>query len=415
MSVNTRHPEGAKHFDVAIVGAGAGGIATASSLLKRDRNLRIALVDPADMHFYQPGWTMTGGGIFNAQDTGRPMASVIPDRTTWIKQAVAGFDPDNSCLHLDNDDRLYYDRLVVAAGIKLNWAGVEGLVESLGRNGVTSNYSIKTCSYTWELVKNLKGGRALFTQPPMPIKCAGAPQKAMYLSADAWLRAGVLNNVDIEFFTSTPGLFGVAAYVPALMEYVDKYGANLNFQHTLTKVDGDAKVATFQKADGETINTGFDMIHVCPPQCAPDFIAESPLADDGGWVDVNPDTLQHNRWENVWALGDCVNTTNAKTAAAARAQAPVVAVNLLHHAGKEPNHAHYNGYGSCPLTVERGKVVLAEFAYGGELVPSFPKFIINGERPSTLAWLLKARLLPWIYWNAMLKGREWMAEPIHQV
>jgi sulfide:quinone oxidoreductase len=415
MSVNTRHPEGAAHYDVAIVGAGAGGIATASSLLKRDSSLNIALIDPADMHYYQPGWTMTGGGIFKAHQTGRPMASVIPKRTTWIQQPVDGFDPENSTLHLGDGSKVYYDRLVVAAGIKLNWSGIEGLIETLGRNGVTSNYSIDTCSYTWELVQGMRRGRALFTQPPMPIKCAGAPQKAMYLSGDAWTRSGVINDIDIQFFTATPSLFGVAAYVPALMEYVNKYGADLNFQHTLTKVDGDKKIATFAGPEGETVETDFDMIHVCPPQCAPDFIASSPLADAAGWVDVNPDTLQHTRWENVWGLGDCTNTTNAKTAAAARAQAPTVAVNILHHMGRAPHHAHYDGYGSCPLTVERGKVVLAEFGYGGKLQPSFPKFVINGERPSRAAWILKAQMLPWIYWNAMLKGREWMAEPIHQV
>ncbi|MEY2908353.1 MAG: hypothetical protein RLZZ602_876, partial [Pseudomonadota bacterium] len=310
---------------------------------------------------------------------------------------------------------LDYDRMVVCPGLKLNWDGVEGLVDSLGSNGVTSNYSYKTAPYTWELVQNLKSGRALFTQPPMPIKCAGAPQKAMYLSSDYWYRQGLINQIDVQFYTSTPGLFGVAAYVPALMKYVEKYGADLNFQHTLTKVDGANKVATFTNSEGATVESEFDMIHVCPPQCAPDFIRESALADEAGWVDVDQNTLQSTRFENVWSLGDVMNAPNAKTAAAARAQAPVVAINLLHHAGKMPNLCHYDGYGSCPLTVEKGKIVLAEFGYGGMLKPSFPKFIIDGEQPSHLAWLLKAKVLPWIYWEAMLKGREWMTNPIHVV
>ncbi len=176
-----------------------------------------------------------------------------------------------------------------------------------------------------------------------------------------------------------------------------------------------SKIATFTTAEGETVESDFDMIHVCPPQCAPDFIKHSPLADDAGWVDVNPDTLQSSKYDNIWALGDVTNAPNAKTAAAARAQAPVVAVNLLHHAGKAPYHSHYNGYGSCPLTVERGKIVLAEFGYGGKLLPSFPKWILDGEQPSALAWRLKAQALPWIYWEAMLKGREWMVKPIPQV
>lgn len=402
------------HFDVVVVGGGSAGIATAASLIKRDRRLNIAIVDPADRHFYQPGWTMVGGGVFDAKITARPQSSVIPRGCAWINQAVEGFDPSNNTVYLTDSGRLQYDRLVVCPGLKLNWAGVEGLETWLGTRGVTSNYSIKTAPYTWDLVRGLKSGKALFTQPPMPIKCAGAPQKAMYLSADHWTRSGVIDAIDLHFYTSTPGLFGVSAYVPALMQYVNRYGAELHFQHTLTAVDGDKKIATFKGPDGEITETDFDMIHVCPPQCAPDFIRQSPLADEAGWVDVNPDTLQSSKFDNIWGLGDVTNAPNAKTAAAARAQAPVVAVNLLHHAGKGDHVAHYNGYGSCPLTVERGKIVLAEFGYGGKLLPSFPKWLLNGEKPTRLAWMLKAQILPWIYWEAMLKGREWMVKPVRQ-
>ena len=399
------------HTEVAIVGGGAAGIATASSLLKRKPSLDITIIDPAEMHYYQPGWTMVGGGIFNLPQTGRPMASVMPRAVTWKKESVEAFEPDQNRICLSSGQTLSYDRMVVCPGLTLNWSGVEGLAETLGRNGVTSNYSYKTASYTWELVQSLRSGRALFTQPPMPIKCAGAPQKAMYLSSNYWLRQGLLKDIDVSFYTSTPGLFGVAAYVPALMKYVEKYRAALHFQHTLIKVDGDTKIATFRDESGNHHEVGFDMIHVCPPQRAPDFIRESALADEGGWVDVDQHTLKSKRFDNIWSLGDVMNAPNAKTAAAARAQAPVVAHNLLQHAGKVDGISHYNGYGSCPLTVERGKIVLAEFGYGGALLPSFPKWLIDGQEPSSLAWLLKANVLPAVYWEAMLKGREWMVSP----
>jgi sulfide:quinone oxidoreductase len=397
-------------FDVAIVGAGAAGIAAAASLKNRERHLSVALIDPAEMHYYQPGWTMVGGGIFQAPSTARSMASVVPRDVSWIQQSVHEFQPDDNTLWLDDGSSVVYEQLVVAPGLQLDWAGVEGLTENLGRNGVTSNYAYHTAPYTWELVQNLRSGTALFTQPPMPIKCAGAPQKALYLSADHWRRQGCLPSIDIEFCTSTPGLFGVADYVPALMEYVNRYGAQLNFQTTLTRIDGEQKIATFNGPDGES-EKPFDMIHVCPPQCAPDFIKRSPLSDDMGWVDVDQSTLQHKRFNNIWACGDVMNTPNAKTAAAARAQAPVVAMNLLAYRAGDSQLAGYNGYGSCPLTVERGKIVLAEFGYGGALLPTFPKGILNGLRPSRFAWHLKADLLPWIYWHAMLKGREWLTKP----
>jgi len=399
-----------QYFDVAIVGAGAAGIATAASLKKRQRHLSVVLIDPAETHYYQPGWTMVGGGVFQAPSTARSTASVVPSNVAWIQQSVQDFQPDDNMLSLEDGGTVCYEQLVVAPGLKLDWDGVEGLSENLGRNGVTSNYAYHTASYTWELVQNLKSGTALFTQPPMPIKCAGAPQKALYLSADHWRRRGCLQSIDVEFCTSTPGLFGVADYVPALMEYMDRYGVQLNFQTTLTRIDGAQKIATFTGPDGEC-EKSFDMIHVCPPQRAPDFIRHSPLSDEQGWIDVDQATLQHKRFSNVWSCGDVMNAPNAKTAAAARAQAPVVATNLVAHRAGHPQLARYNGYGSCPLTVERGKIVLAEFGYGGALLPTFPKGILNGLRPTRLAWHLKADLLPWIYWNGMLKGREWLASP----
>ena len=402
-------------YDVVIVGAGAGGIATASSLISRKSDLSVAIIDPSDVHYYQPGWTFVGGGVFQARDTAKTMASLIPQGVKWINAAVAAFEPKNNAVILDGCRVIKYDRLVVAPGLKLDWDAVEGLSDTLGRNGVTSNYRYDLAPYTWQLVQEMESGRALFTQPPMPIKCAGAPQKAMYLSADAWYRRGVLKNIDVQFMNAGGVLFGVKEYVPALMEYVKKYDATLNFFQNLVSVDGDAKKATFKVAkpdtDPEMVTVDFDMMHVCPPQTAPDFIRVSPLADAAGWVDVDQATLRHKTFDNIWSLGDVMNAPNAKTMAAARKQAPTVAENICADIDGGSPVAQYDGYGSCPLTVERGKIVLAEFGYGGALKPSFPKFVIDGTKPSRVAWFLKEKMLPSIYWQGMLKGKEWMAKP----
>ncbi|WP_347880892.1 TIGR01244 family sulfur transferase [Acinetobacter baumannii] len=401
-------------YSVVIVGAGAAGISVASSLLCREPHLDIVIIDPADTHYYQPGWTMVGGGIFKPQVTARSMVSVIPSKVKWMKAAVAGFDPEHNQVILEGCQPIQYKALVVCPGLKLNWHGIEGLVETLGKNAVTSNYRYDLAPYTWELVQRLKGGKAIFTQPPMPIKCAGAPQKAMYLSADYWLKQGKLKDISIHFYNTGAVLFGVKEYVPALMQYVEKYGTELHFNHQLVKVDGSAKKAWFKVVNDENaalVETDFDMLHVVPPQQAPDFIRASTLTDEAGWVSVNPQTLQHTQHANIFALGDVMNAPNAKTAAAARAQAPIVAVNVITQLKGEQNFCEYNGYGSCPLTVERGKIVLAEFGYGGKLLPSFPKWVIDGQKPSRLAWLLKEQILPPIYWQGMLKGREWMVKP----
>ena len=415
LEVPSTPPEGARpgKADIVVIGGGSAGLATAASLLERDATLDIVVIEPRDTHDYQPGWTMVGGGVFDVAETRRAEASVIPAGVRWIKGAVASFQPERDAVTLEDGSTIGYRALVVAPGIALDWAAVDGLPETLGRNGVTSNYSYDTAPYTWELVRSLKGGTALFTQPPMPIKCAGAPQKAMYLSCDHWRRAGVLREIDVQFHTAGAVLFGVKEFVPPLMEYVDRYGIDLAFESTLIAVNGADRTATFREQAGE-VTKSFDMIHVTPPQRAPAFIARSPLANEAGYVDVDQASLQHVRYANIFGLGDGGSTPNAKTMAAARKQAPVVAENLIALLAGKPPQAVYDGYGSCPLTVERGKILLAEFGYGGKLLPSFPSWIIEGTKPQRLSWLLKSEALPWIYWNAMLKGREWMAQPQHR-
>ncbi|WP_300381063.1 bifunctional protein tyrosine phosphatase family protein/NAD(P)/FAD-dependent oxidoreductase [Henriciella sp.] len=396
--------------DVLIIGGGAAGISTASSILKRRGETDTAIVEPKTEHYYQPGWTLVGGGVFSRKQTERPMDSLMPEGVKWIRSACTGFEPDRNQVVLEDGTRIGYRILVVAPGLKLDWEGVEGLRDTLGKNGVTSNYLFDMAPYTWELVQSLRGGKALFTQPPMPIKCAGAPQKAMYLACDAWKRRGVLKDIDVSFHNAGGVLFGVKEYVPALMEYIKAYGIDLAFNQTLVAVDGPAKKAWFDVKDAEGNVTrqehSFDMLHVCPPQTALDFVAKSPLANDAGWVDVDAETLQHKQYGNVFGLGDAGSTPNAKTAAAVRKQAPVAAHNVVRALDGQAPTAVYSGYGSCPLTVERGKIVLAEFAYGGKLEPTLPKWMLNGERPTRAAWFLKEKMLPWIYFDMMLRGKE---------
>jgi sulfide:quinone oxidoreductase len=400
--------------DVVIIGGGAAGISTASSLLKRRPGLDIVIVEPREHHYYQPGWTLVGGGVFRREETERSMASVMPKGVEWVRSACAGFAPERNEVILEDGTRVHYRTLVVAPGLKLDWNAVDGLQETLGKNGVTSNYKFDLAPYTWELVSTMRGGRALFTQPPMPIKCAGAPQKAMYLSCDDWKRRGVLGNMEVHFHNAGGVLFGVDEYVPALMEYVDQYKINLNFNENLIAVDGAARLARFRVTEGEEVREEtreFDMLHVCPPQTGHDFMKRSPLTNDAGWVTVDDQTLQHKSYGNVFGLGDGGSTPNAKTAAAVRKQAPVAAHNVLRALdGKVPN-AVYDGYGSCPLTVERGKVVLAEFVYGGKVAPSFPVWLFDGKKPTRAAWFLKEKMLPPVYFEGMLKGREWLAGP----
>ncbi len=395
----------AKHHQIIVVGGGNAGISVSAQLLRRNGNLDIAIIEPSDKHYYQPAWTLVGGGDFDILKTVRPMESVMPPKVKWIKERCASFQPEENQITLANGEKLTYDFLIVAAGIQLDWDKVKGLKETLGKNGVCSNYSYETAPYTFECIKNLKQGKAIFHNPHTPVKCGGAPHKIMYLAADYFRKHGVLDKIDIQYWSGAAKLFAVPKYEKTLLEVVKRGNIKLNFMQKLEEIDAQNKRARFvgigeNNKDQETW-VEYDMIHVTPPQSAPDFIKTSPLANAGGWVDVNVNTLQHNKYKNIFSLGDSSSLPTSKTGAAIRKQAPILVANLMSAMEGKPLVASYNGYTSCPLVTGYGKLVLAEFDYNQQPQETFP-FDQSKERWSM--YQLKRHVLPWLYWNKILKG-----------
>ncbi|MEQ1530368.1 MAG: FAD/NAD(P)-binding oxidoreductase, partial [Methylococcales bacterium] len=378
----------------------------ANNMRRQNSTIDIALIEPSEKHYYQPGFTIIGGGAYTLRQTTRNEKDLIHPTVTWIKDYAETFQPESNTVTLRSGDAISYDYLVVCPGLQLDWQKIQGLKETLGKNGVCSNYSADYVEYTWECIKNMQSGTALFTQPAMPIKCAGAPQKIMYLAADRFRKKGILDKVNVEFCNTGPAMFGITFFARALDKVVKGYGIKTNFSHNLIAIDGPGKTATFEAIDSDgnkrLVSKTFDMIHVTPPQSAPDFIKNSPLANAAGWVDVNEKTLQHNKYRNIFGLGDAGSTPNAKTAAAVRKQVPVVVDNIRNLINSKEVHEGYDGYGSCPLTTSLSGVLLAEFSYGGKVTPSFPW--LDPRISRYIWWLGKTMGFPWMYWVLMLKG-----------
>lgn len=395
-----------EHHTLLIVGGGAAGVSVANNMRRQNAKIDIALIEPSEQHYYQPGFTIVGGGAYTLKQATRNEKDLIHKSVKWIKDYADTFQPEENSVTLRSGGTLTYDYLVVCPGLQLDWDKIKGLPGTLGKNNVCSNYSPKTAEYTWECIQQIKSGTALFTQPPMPIKCAGAPQKIMYLAADRFRKRKILDKFNIEFCNAGPAIFGIPFFAKALMKVVAGYGIKTNFGHNLVAIDGAAKTATFETADSEgnkqQVVKTFDMIHVTPPQSAPDFIKLSPLANAAGWVDVHEKTLQHNKYPNIFGLGDATSTPNAKTAAAVRKQVPILVDNILHLINGKAVEEKYDGYGSCPLTTSLSTVMLAEFAYGGKVTPSFPW--LDPRKNLFIWWIGKKIGFPWMYWHLMLKG-----------
>lgn len=400
-----------KRIHIVIVGGGTAGISVASSLVRQpnESEVMITIIEPSDKHYYQPAFTLVGAGVYTLDKTCRNEQRLIPSGVEWIKESVDGFDPENNKINLESGSSMQYDYLVVCPGLELNWGKIEGAKEALGKNGVCSNYSQDYAEYTWSCLQNLgSGSKALFTQAPLPFKCPGAPQKIAYLAADHLRKKGILDKCDLSFFTHSSAMFAVPFFAKELKKVAARYGINVYFQHNLITVDGENKKATFEVVggdkQGEKITMEFDMLHMTPPQSPPAAVKTSPLANEAGYVDLNQNTMQHIKYSNIFGLGDAGSTPNSKTAAAIRKQAPIVVKNLLVLINGGSLDEGYDGYASCPLTTAYGKVMMAEFIYGGKVTPTFP---LDPRKERLSYWWIMTTGLPIMYWHYMLKGYEW--------
>jgi len=392
------------HHQIVVVGGGTAGISVAARLTRGWFNQRdVAVIEPADTHYYQPLWTLVGGGVVPKEITGRPMKSVMPKRVRWIRDAVSEFEPNKNLIRTRDGRVITYDWLVMAAGLQLNWDKIPGLKEGVTKNGVCSNYSYETVDSTWQNIRNFKGGTAIFTMPSGAVKCGGAPQKIMYLADETFRKTGVRERSQVIFTSPLANIFAVERYRKTLEEIIKRKQITCHFREELIEVLGDRREAVFRNLDsGETITRSYDMLHVTPPMGPPTFIAQSSLADKDGWVDVDRETLQHKKFPNVFGIGDCSNLPTSKTGAAIRKQAPVLTGNLISAIHSRTMSGKYRGYTSCPLVTGYGKLVMAEFDYDKQPEETFP---IDQSKERWSMWLVKRYLLPQLYWHGMLKGR----------
>jgi len=394
------------HHDFVIIGGGNAGISVAARLL-RSGERDIAVIEPSLTHYYQPLWTLVGGGRARAEHSARAQSQFMPAGARWYRSWANAVDPESQKISLTDGTELSYRVLIVCPGIQLDWDQIPGLSETLGLDGVSSNYSYDLAPQTWEFIRELQSGTAVFAMPSGPIKCAGAPQKIAYMAADYWRSQSRQNDIRVVLVLPTPAMFGVPVYAKELKRVADGYGIEVRLSSEVVEVDSANREVIVKDLVADTKERlEYDMMHIAPPQSAPDWIKASPLADPNdprGYVEVNRHTLVHSRFPNIIALGDAGSTPNSKTGAAIRKQAPVAVANAkLALAEKAPN-AFYSGYASCPLVTSRNRMLLAEFDYTMEPTPSIPFVDLTKERRDM--WYLKKYGLPALYWHAILRGR----------
>ncbi|MBA4341975.1 MAG: pyridine nucleotide-disulfide oxidoreductase [Methylibium sp.] len=400
---------------IVIAGSGLGGIAVANRLARLLDGAKITIVDRKEEHNYQPGYTLVATGVWPVDKVRDRNADYQPAGVEWVKDMVAGFDPAANTVITASGTRIPYDFLVVAIGVQLDYAQIEGMdVDAIGSDkapGLTSVYpSPQAAQATWAAMQafTAKGGNAVMTLPATPLKCAGAPLKMSFMLRDRLLKAGTLDRSKIHFQSALGNVFGVKVVNDNVLERWKTLGIDVEFSRKLAAIDIGARRATFITPEGDKQEMPYDFIHVVPPMRAPDAVKGSELAwkdgpfAAGGWLEVDKSTLQHRRYPNVFGIGDINGTPRGKTAATVKKSAPIVAHNLVQViAGRQADEA-FDGYTSCPLITREGSAMLIEFDYEGRLTPSLP--FIEPLNDSFFAWLMKYRMLKPAY-MAVLKGR----------
>lgn len=417
------------HYKILIIGGGTAGITVAAQLKRKDKSLKIGLIEPSEKHYYQPAWTLVGAGTFKFENTERKEADYIPKGVDWIKDYAEAINPEKNSVATRSSGEITYDFLVVAPGLVMNFDLLPGLKEAMQTDYVGSVYTDP--QKVWKMLQNFKGGNAIFTQANTPIKCGGAPQKIMYLTEHFLRKQGIRDKSNVIFATPGTVIFGVKEFAETLTKIIKERNIHFKPFYAPIKIDGEKKEITFKyiKPDPENlealidgnlneslsgeneITIKYDLLHLAPPQQAPDFVRNSTLVyQEGphkGWLEVDINSLQHMKYPNIFGLGDVVGLPTAKTGAAVRKQAPVVVNNILTLLKEQQLGTKiYEGYSSCPLVTGYGSMVLAEFKYNNvrDSDPMISTFVDTSKEQYSM-WLLKKYGLPFMYWNLMLRGK----------
>uniref|UniRef100_A0A1L8E0E0 Sulfide:quinone oxidoreductase, mitochondrial n=1 Tax=Nyssomyia neivai TaxID=330878 RepID=A0A1L8E0E0_9DIPT len=391
---------------VLVVGGGSGGCTVAAKISSKLGPGNVIVLEPADTHYYQPMFTLIGGGIKKLEDSAAPMKDTLPSLATWLQDSVAQFEPAANAVVTKSGERIEYEQLLIAVGLELRYDRIPGLVEALAIPGgaVCSNYSPKYVNRTLEALQKFQQGNAIFTFPNSPVKCPGAPQKIAYIAEHFLRRNKKRADANVIYNTALPVIFGVKHYADALWKVAEKKGVKVNVRTNLKEVIPGKNQAVFENLDkpGEEYTIDYSFLHVTPPMATPEVISScKEIANAAGFVDVNKDTMQHVKYPNIFAIGDCSSSPNSKTAASVAAQAPVVYQNMVAvMEGRTPS-ASYNGYASCPLVTGYHTCILAEFDYNLQPLETFP---VSQDKERFSMFLLKTYFMPSLYWQLMLNG-----------
>lgn len=376
---------------VAVLGAGAGGLAAAE---------RLRAVLPAADRVLLVDRSFTGslglsalrvlrGWRTPAEVATRVRAEALPG-IELVTGDVVGIDTDARAVRCRGDVTIGYDALLVALGAESDTAALPGLDAALGAGVAGQFYSPADAADLHRRVGELETGRVVVLIPPPPFKCPPAPYEAAFLIADQLGGRFGSGAVRVDVITAEPRPIPVAGRQvgDAVVGLLTAAGIGFSAEKVATAIDPEIRTISF--ADGRT--EPFDLLAVVAPHRSAVAALLPGLVNAGGWIPVDPATLT-TAVPGVWAVGDntAVPLANGgalpKAAIFAEGAAAVAAERIAGYLGYQAPDVRYRGDGYCVMVLGNG---LAAKVAGTFLAAPAPQVSLYG--PTTGFFEEKTRL-----------------------
>ena len=391
-----------------ILGAGTGGTMVANKMAQHldPAEWRIIIVDREEQHYYQPGFLFIPFGIYSPSDVVKPKRNFLPPSVEVIFSDIELIEPEKNQVRLEREKKvIHYDYLVVATGTQTRPQETPGMTDGGWRKNVFDFYTVDGATALSRFLKFWKGGRLVVNVVEMPIKCPVAPLEFLFLADWFFHQRDIREDVEITYVTPLPGAFTKPRASAVLGSMLEDKHIHLEPEFTIMEVDsGNQVVRSFDERE-----VGYDLLVTVPLNMGAEVIARSGMGDDLNYVLTNKHTLQSEKWENVWVIGDASNVPTSKAGSVAHYQLDVLIENLLRHMeGLEPL-PKFDGHANCFIESGFEKGILIDFNYDVEPLPG--KFPLPGFGPFSLLKESPANhwgkmMFRWMYWNLLLKGEE---------
>ncbi|HAW59155.1 MAG TPA: oxidoreductase [Bacteroidales bacterium] len=399
--------------NIVILGGGTAGTIMANKLrqaLEKDE-WNIVLIDKEKTHYYQPGLLFIPFDIYKKQDVIKPKINFFPSGVDVIFSEIERIEPDMNQVVLVDDKHIKYDILIIASGTSIRPEQTPGLMDNLWYNKIFDFYSLDGALALRDFLRKWEGGTMLINIVDLPYKCPVAPLEFAFLADEYFTKKGIRDKVKIKYVTPLSGAFTKPRANKMLSGLLEEKNIEIIPDYYIERVDNDH--SSIVSYDNRELN--FDLLAIVPLNMGSDMIERSGIGDDLNYVPTNKSTLQSEKFENIFVIGDAANLPTSKAGSVAHFASDILFENILSFIENRPLKAHFDGHANCYIETGFGKGSLIDFNYDTEPLPG--TFPLPGIGPFGLLKNTKMNhygkiMFRWMYWHLLLPGKELPIEPL---